>query len=84
MTDIIYRFTDYAATRMFENGLDFAAVIKALEAGHHKQPAVEIGRFVHFVKVSDRPLKVVTAPDRADPDGGQAIITVLPLDVDLI
>ena len=38
-----FRFTDHAAGRAFEYGLEHSHVIEALESDHFKQAAVELG-----------------------------------------
>jgi hypothetical protein len=75
-------FTDHAAARAFECEIDHEAVILALETPHFTQPAAEQGRSIHFVKAGGRPLKVVTGPHVRRPEE-TAIITVVPLDVEL-
>jgi hypothetical protein len=75
------RFTDNAAARAFEFEIDHSAVLVALAAGHFKQPAIEHDRFVHYLKVDGRPMKVVTGPDRENP-GETAIITLVLLKLD--
>lgn len=81
LTNHDIRFTDHAAARAFELGLDHFDVIAALESGHFKQAAQELGRFIHYVKVGRLPLKVVTGPLHADPSI-TAIITVMALDTE--
>jgi hypothetical protein len=76
------RFTDHAAVRAFEYGLDHEDIIRALEAGHFKQPAVDVGRFIHYVKVGGTPVKIVTGPHYGDGGETTAIITVLVLEPD--
>jgi Domain of unknown function (DUF4258) len=71
--------TDHAAVRAFENNIDLDGVLGALRSGHFKQPAVELGRFIHYVRVDGRLLKVVTGPSVANP-ALRAVITILPLD----
>jgi hypothetical protein len=77
--DQAIRFTDRAAARAFECGIEHSKVLHALASGHFKQPAVEYHRFVHYVRVDGRPVKVVTAPNHVDPDT-TAIIEVHRLD----
>jgi hypothetical protein len=57
-----YHFSDTAAVHAIEAGLDLNSVIAALNAGHYKQPAKEIGVFHHYVKLDGHPAKVSTAP----------------------
>jgi hypothetical protein len=77
MSDDI-RFTDHAAARAFEYGLDHEQIIQALRGEHFKQPGVEHGSFIHYVKVGETPAKIVTGPHLTEPEK-TAIITVLVL-----
>lgn len=77
----VVRFTDSAATRVFELGLDHDEVLHALKFDHFKQPGYDHGRYAHFVKVGGLPLKVVTGPSLADPTATMIIhVTALELD----
>jgi hypothetical protein len=77
MSDDIW-FTDHAAARAFEYGLDHGQIIQALNGDHFKQPGVAHGSFTHFVKVGDTPVKVITGPHHTEPEK-TAIITLLVL-----
>lgn len=66
--------------RAFEYGVDLDAVMTALQAKHYKQAGIERGTLIHFLKVEDRLLKVVTAPHNYDSEQ-TAIVTIVPLDL---
>jgi hypothetical protein len=74
-------FTDHAAARAFEYDLDHLEVVAALDGPHHRQPAQEEGRLIHFIKAGGRPVKVVTGPHYLMPEE-TAIITLVPLDAE--
>ncbi|HKS95598.1 MAG TPA: hypothetical protein VJV74_05625 [Terriglobia bacterium] len=77
----VYQFTDHAASRAFEYGLEHEEIIDRLLSGHFKQPGAELGHFTHYLKVGGTPVKVVTAPRFGDPEQ-TAIVTLLVLDAD--
>lgn len=71
-------FTDLAAVRAFEYGIDHEVVITALGDGHFKQHGHTQWTFVHYVKLAGRPFKVVTGRSFVNP-ADTVIITLIPL-----
>jgi CTP:phosphocholine cytidylyltransferase-like protein len=77
-----YRFTDHAASRCFEYGVDHQAVLDALIAAHFTQKSDAVDkREIHYVKVDGLHAKVITGPSFYSADETQAIISIVPLDV---
>jgi hypothetical protein len=76
---IEFRFIDTAAAYCFENEIEHAEVIIALEGPHYRQPSGIVGRTVHYVRIAGQTVKVVTGVDDLTRDGSEAILAVVPL-----
>jgi hypothetical protein len=78
-----YRFTDGAARYAFEYGYDHDDVISALHSPHFKQaaPDGEFHSFEHYLRLDDRPVKVITRLDTRTANDGHVITAVFALDL---
>jgi hypothetical protein len=77
-------FADGAAVRAMEDSLDLGELVERLKGEHFAQEQVESYerlsqlRHVHFLRVSGKPVKVVTAPHAFGT--GVVVVAVIGLD----